>query len=50
MIIQAFARLDKMALGIAVGLSMGLVVFIATVFLVVKGVYGISFYPRNAPP
>jgi len=37
LIIQAFAKLDKTALGVAVGLSLGLVIFIATISLVVKG-------------
>ena len=36
-IIKALAKLDGVALGIAVGLLFGLVVFLATVVLVVKG-------------
>jgi hypothetical protein len=36
-IIQALAKLDALALGIAVGLLFGLVVFLATIVLVVKG-------------
>ena len=37
MIIEAFAKLDRTALGLAVGTLSGLVVFLATVFLVLKG-------------
>lgn len=36
-IIEAFARLDKTALGLAVGAVCGVAVFVATVFLVIKG-------------
>ncbi len=36
-IIEAFARLDKGALGLAVGTVCSLAVFLATVFLLVKG-------------
>ena len=36
-IINALAKLDSLALGIAVGLLSGLVVFLATVVLVLKG-------------
>ena len=37
LLIQAFARLDKTAMGIAVGALCGLVIFLATIFLVLKG-------------
>ena len=36
-IIDAFARLDRTALGFAVGTLCGLSVFLATIFLVLKG-------------
>jgi hypothetical protein len=36
-IVKALAKLDGIALGVAVGLLFGLVVFLATVVLVVKG-------------
>ena len=36
-IISALAKLDSLALGIAVGLLLGLVIFLATVVLVLKG-------------
>ena len=36
-IIQAFAKLDKTALGLAVGSLCGLAVFTATIFLILKG-------------
>jgi hypothetical protein len=36
-IIEAFARLDRTALGVAVGGVSGLVVFVATIFLIIKG-------------
>ena len=36
-IIEAFARLDRTALGFAVGTLCGLSVFLATIFLVLKG-------------
>ncbi|MGH9957136.1 MAG: hypothetical protein ACREBC_08395 [Pyrinomonadaceae bacterium] len=36
-IIEAFAKLDKIALGLAVGAVAGLAVFVATVLLVLKG-------------
>ena len=36
-IIEAFAKLDRTALGIAVGSICGLVVFLATIALVLKG-------------
>ena len=36
-IIEAFARLDQMALGLAVGMLCGLGVFLATIILVIKG-------------
>lgn len=36
-IIEAFAKLDKTALGFAVGTLCGLTVFTATIFLVLKG-------------
>ncbi len=37
LLIKAFAKLDKTALGIAVGVVFGLAVFIATISLVIKG-------------
>jgi hypothetical protein len=37
LIIKAFAKLDKLALGIAIGAVTGLIVFAATVFLLIKG-------------
>ena len=37
LIIEAFARLDRTALGIAVGTLFGLGVFTATIFLLIKG-------------
>jgi hypothetical protein len=37
LIIQAFARLDRMALGVALGAVCGLGVFLATVLLLLKG-------------
>lgn len=36
-IIEAFAKLDRTALGLAVGTLSGLVVFAATIFLILKG-------------
>ena len=36
-IIEAFAKLDRTALGIAVGILCGLGVFVATIFLIIKG-------------
>ena len=36
-IIEAFAKLDRTALGFAVGTLCGLSVFVATIFLVLKG-------------
>ncbi len=36
LIIQAFAKLDELALGVAVGTTAGLGIFFATVFLVLK--------------
>lgn len=36
-IIEAFAKLDRSALGLAVGTLCGLAVFTATIFLLVKG-------------
>ena len=36
-IIEAFARLDRIALGMAVGTLSGLLVFLATIFLLIKG-------------
>lgn len=36
-IIEAFAKLDRTALGLAVGTLCGLVVFLATIVLVLKG-------------
>ena len=36
-IIEAFAKLDRTALGVAVGTISGLLVFLATIFLVLKG-------------
>ena len=36
-IIEAFARVDKTALGLAIGIVGGLTVFAATVFLLIKG-------------
>ena len=36
-IIEAFARLDRTALGIAVGTLCGLAVFLATIILIIKG-------------
>ena len=36
-VIEAFAKLDRTALGVAVGALFGLVVFVATVALVLKG-------------
>ena len=36
-IIEAFAKLDRTALGVAVGTLCGLGVFLATIFLVIKG-------------
>lgn len=37
LIIQSLAKLDAIALGIALGILSGLLVFIATVFLIIKG-------------
>ena len=37
LLVQAFAKLDRTALGIAVGVLCGLAVFVATNFLVLKG-------------
>jgi hypothetical protein len=37
LLIQAFAKLDKVALGLAAGIIGGLGLFLATVFLVIKG-------------
>ena len=36
-IIEAFAKLDRAALGVAVGTLCGLGVFLATIFLIIKG-------------
>lgn len=36
-LIQAFARLDKLALGLAMGLISSLAIFFATIFLLIKG-------------
>ena len=36
-IIEAFAKLDRTALGLAVGTLSGLVVFLATLILIIKG-------------
>ena len=36
-IIEAFARLDRTALGLAVGTISGLLVFLATIILIIKG-------------
>ena len=36
-IIEAFARLDRTALGLAVGTLSGLIIFLATIILVIKG-------------
>jgi protoporphyrinogen oxidase len=36
-LVRAFARLDKLAFGVAVGAVSGLLVFLATVWLIVKG-------------
>jgi hypothetical protein len=36
-IIQAFAKLDRAALGLALGVLSGLTVFLATIFLIIKG-------------
>lgn len=36
-IIEAFAKLDRTALGLSVGTFVGLTVFIATLFLIIKG-------------
>ena len=36
-IIEAFAKLDRTALGVAVGTVCGLAVFTATIFLILKG-------------
>jgi len=37
LIIQAFARLDKMALGVSCGMTAGVLVFVATAVLILKG-------------
>lgn len=37
LIIKAFAKLDRVALGLAVGIVVGISIFAATVFLVAKG-------------
>jgi hypothetical protein len=37
LIIKAFAKLDKLALGIAIGTVTGLIIFAATAFLIIKG-------------
>src|SRR5882762_9747317 len=37
LLIQAFAKLDKVALGLAAGIMGGLGLFLATVFLLIKG-------------
>lgn len=37
LLVQAFARLDKVALGLAMGVLCGLVIFAATNFLLLKG-------------
>lgn len=37
LIVQAFARLDRVALGVALGTAFGLLLFVATLTLVVKG-------------
>jgi len=36
-LVQAFAKLDRIALGVAVGTVCGLAVFVATILLIVKG-------------
>ncbi len=36
-LIQAFAKLDKVALGLAAGIIMGLGLFLATIILLIKG-------------
>jgi hypothetical protein len=36
-VIEAFAKLDKTALGFAIGTVSGLAIFLATIFLVIKG-------------
>lgn len=36
-IIQAFARLDPVALGVAVGVVLGVVILLATMWIIVKG-------------
>lgn len=36
-IVEAFAKLDRTALGVAVGALCGLVVFLATIFLILRG-------------
>ena len=36
-IIEAFAKLDRTALGVAVGAVLGLGIFTATIFLIIKG-------------
>lgn len=37
LIIKSFAKLDKIALGIAIGTVTGLAIFAATLFLIIKG-------------
>ncbi len=37
LILQSFAKLDKVALGISFGSTLGLLIFLATLFLLVKG-------------
>jgi hypothetical protein len=36
-LVQAFAKLDKLGLGVAVGVVVGLAVFCATIILILKG-------------
>ena len=37
LLVQTFARLDRMALGVALGAACGLAIFFATNFLILKG-------------
>ena len=37
LLVQAFAKLDQIALGVAVGILSGLAVFAVTIFLIIKG-------------
>ncbi len=37
LILQSFAKLDKLALGISFGSTLGLLIFVATLFLLLKG-------------